>query len=231
MNKTCVVCGNSFQAKTDRAKYCSKKCANHSRFTRTFEQIRRENAELKKKVVDLYALGLNDRQIGEQIGKCAGWVFQRRTELGLPRNKSKAQLERERLDIWREAFKQEKRVCKYCKVEFVPIRTNQLFCCSICQRKHNHQINDIKRKRLEREQGVENITLEEVYSKYNGICYLCGEKCDFGAVKIVNGVPHALGDYPSREHIRPLSRGGLHTWENVRLAHIRCNSSKGVKLT
>ena len=230
MDKICIVCGNLFQAKTVRAKYCCKVCANHSRFDRTLEQIRKENVELTNKVMELYASGLNDRQIGEQIGKCSGWVQKKRHELGLPPNKSKAQLEKERLDEWRESFKKEKRICKQCKVDFVPIRKNQLFCSSNCQRRNSHQVNDIKRKRLERKQNVENISLNEVYQKYGGICYLCGEACDLKAVKVVNGVPHALGDYPSREHIRPLSRGGLHTWENIRLAHIRCNSSKGVRL-
>lgn len=229
MVKNCVVCGNSFNAKTVRAKYCSRKCAHHSRFDRTLEQIRKENFELKKTILELYGSGMKDRQIGEQIGKSSAWVRNQRVELGLPPNKSKAQLERKRLDEWREAFSQEIRICKQCKVGFVPVRTNQLFCCSICERKHNHQVNDIKRKRLEQKQAVENISLNEVYMKYGGICYLCGEACDLNAVKVVNGVPHPLGDYPSREHIVPLSRGGLHTWENIRLAHIRCNSSKGVK--
>jgi len=29
------------------------------------------------------------------------------------------------------------------------------------------------------------------------------------------------------EHIRPLSHGGTHTWDNVAPAHARCNFEKG----
>lgn len=37
------------------------------------------------------------------------------------------------------------------------------------------------------------------------------------------------GDYPSVDHVIPLSKGGTHTWDNVKLAHKRCNSKKGNK--
>jgi 5-methylcytosine-specific restriction endonuclease McrA len=31
----------------------------------------------------------------------------------------------------------------------------------------------------------------------------------------------------SIDHIVPISHGGSHTWENVQLAHTKCNSSRG----
>lgn len=230
MNKICAVCGKSFEAKTIRAKYCSKKCAYHSRFKRTWAQIRVENENLKNDILQFYDLGLNDTQIAQKIGKSSTWVREKRIGLGLPRQKSRSQQERERLEKWRIDFSKERRICKRCKAEFSPIRVNQLFCCPACEKKNNHEVNDIKRKRLEANQKAENISLNDVFIKYHGICYLCGGKCDIHAVRVVNGVPHPLGDYPSREHIVPLSKGGLHTWNNIRLAHIRCNASKGVRL-
>lgn len=230
MNKKCVVCESFFQAKTVRAKYCSKKCANHSRFDRSIEQIRRDNTELQKTVLDLYASGLNDRQISERIGKSVGWVYQMRQKLSLPKNKSKAQLEKDRLDVWRESFKREKRTCKQCNAEFSPTRVNQLFCCSDCQRKNNHQTNDIKRKRILNKSKIEDITLEEVYKTFGGVCQICGDICDWNDYKIVDGIKRARSRYPSRDHIRPLSEGGLHAWANIQLAHIGCNSRKGASL-
>ena len=32
---------------------------------------------------------------------------------------------------------------------------------------------------------------------------------------------------PSLDHVVPLSLSGAHTPENVRLAHVRCNTAKG----
>ena len=229
MNKICVICGKSFDAKTIRAKYCCEVCAKHSRFKRSHDEIVADNARLSDWLKRLYDLGLNDRQISEEIGKSITWVHQKRIEMGLPRQISKSQLESERLSKWREEFIKERRICKRCKAEFTPKRVNQLFCCSECQRYQSHQINDIKRKRLVKIQTIDRISLDDVYKKYHGICYLCGEQCDYQAVKMINGIPHALGNYPSREHIIPISKGGLHSWDNVRLAHIKCNSSKGVK--
>lgn len=60
-----------------------------------------------------------------------------------------------------------------------------------------------------------DLTLQGVFDRDAGICYLCDEVVDRG---------HA-----SVEHVVPLSKGGSHTWTNVRLAHISCNSRKGVK--
>jgi 5-methylcytosine-specific restriction endonuclease McrA len=36
--------------------------------------------------------------------------------------------------------------------------------------------------------------------------------------------PHAMS--PVIDHIKPLSKGGSHTYTNVQAAHMRCNSSK-----
>ena len=33
-------------------------------------------------------------------------------------------------------------------------------------------------------------------------------------------------NYPSRDHVVPLAKGGTHTWDNVKLAHFRCNTLK-----
>ena len=40
----------------------------------------------------------------------------------------------------------------------------------------------------------------------------------------------AGNDYPSIDHIIPISKGGQHTWDNVQLAHMICNSIKNNKM-
>lgn len=61
-----------------------------------------------------------------------------------------------------------------------------------------------------------DITLDKVYEKANGICGICGNYC--------------IRKKASLDHIRPLSKGGTHTWDNIQLAHFNCNSKKGDKL-
>lgn len=68
----------------------------------------------------------------------------------------------------------------------------------------------------------DTITLDAVITKYDGICQLCGQKVD--KTNIVNG--HIRKNYPTVDHIIPLSKGGTHTWDNVQLAHMGCNSGK-----
>ena len=117
--------------------------------------------------------------------------------------------------------------------------------CVECKEKHKQQTikkqtykqcKDIwykaERKRAARLKGVKSdkdATLKAVYEKYNGVCYLCGELCDWNDSEWKNGVFYAHGRYPSREHIIALANGGDDTWSNLRLAHKSCNEAKGTK--
>lgn len=79
-----------------------------------------------------------------------------------------------------------------------------------------------------------DITLRGLFEREKGVCYLCGQKCDYADFEervSKNGYHYILvgGEYPSIDHVVPLSKGGTHTWDNVHLAHKRCNMAKGNK--
>jgi 5-methylcytosine-specific restriction endonuclease McrA len=60
---------------------------------------------------------------------------------------------------------------------------------------------------------IEDVDRLIVFEKDNGICYLCNQLVD-----------------PSNwhlEHMVPISRGGTHSYENVRVSHPMCNWEKG----
>jgi len=61
----------------------------------------------------------------------------------------------------------------------------------------------------------EGILLVEVFRTHRGICYICESWVAAG---------HA-----SLDHIRPLSKGGTHTHDNIGLTHIKCNLRKSDK--
>ena len=71
-----------------------------------------------------------------------------------------------------------------------------------------------------------DISLDKLYSRDKGICYICGEKCDFKDYEERNGHFIAGSNYPSIDHIIPIARGGKHAWDNVKLAHHKCNTNK-----
>ena len=96
--------------------------------------------------------------------------------------------------------------------------------------------------KLSRDKRIQNaarkdsdINLFDLFQRDKGICWLCGEKCNYQDKELKvseNGRKYmATGpDYPSIDHIIPLSKGGLHIWENVKLAHKKCNIKKSNKL-
>lgn len=73
------------------------------------------------------------------------------------------------------------------------------------------------RRALTRGQFVEVVDPMEVHSRANGMCGICRKPVDRGEKWHV-------------DHIDPISKGGAHTYDNVQLAHAKCNMSKGAKV-
>ena len=99
---------------------------------------------------------------------------------------------------------------------------NRLTCSTACSRKYRN----IKPKRITSQNSVDAITLPALYKRDSGICHICGMLCNYNDFVIRNGAKICGDWYPSIDHVKPLSKGGLNSWENVRLAHRRCNYIK-----
>lgn len=69
-----------------------------------------------------------------------------------------------------------------------------------------------------------DITLQALFKRDKGVCQLCGKPCDWEDITEHEGTFIAGNNYPSIDHITPLSCGGEHSWGNVRLAHRHCNT-------
>lgn len=122
-------------------------------------------------------------------------------------------------------------VCKNCGKEYcigITGYNSNKYCSEKCMKRWAMRIkNDRRLKRMKTRRHDTDITLEKLFGKDAGVCYLCGKLCDWAAVDC-NG--NAQDNYPSIDHVIPLSRGGLHTWANVRLAHRGCNTAKGASI-
>lgn len=112
--------------------------------------------------------------------------------------------------------------------------TNGTKYCEDCGRRRiraYERNQETKRRMRLKTQGFDKtITLEKLYDRDNGVCYLCNRTCDWSDFQKVNGVFIVGGSYPTVEHIKPLCKGGEHSWSNVKLACHSCNSKKGSKL-
>lgn len=74
-----------------------------------------------------------------------------------------------------------------------------------------------------------NKSLKELYKRDKGICYICGNKCDYEDYTYRGNTFIAGNYYPSIDHVIPISKGGTDDWNNLKLAHRLCNSIKSDK--
>lgn len=77
-----------------------------------------------------------------------------------------------------------------------------------------------KRQDQKRNTQVEPIRNADVFDRDGWVCGICGKPVD-PALEWPDPYCATL------DHIKPLSLGGGHVWENVRLAHARCNAVRG----
>lgn len=125
--------------------------------------------------------------------------------------------------------------CEWCGALFRRAKgfgnVQRIYCSEIC-------FNDMKKEQKKKYRKDErlkkcgrrqwNISLKRLYARDKGICWLCGKPTDMNDFrKDVHGNVICGESYPSIDHVVPVSRGGDHTWDNIRLAHRGCNSKRG----
>lgn len=105
----------------------------------------------------------------------------------------------------------------------------RIYCSKECGRKVENKVRELSRRRkIEKAMVDRDITVKRLYQKDNGICHICGKQTNLQDYKVIeNGTIVCGNDYPSIDHVIPLSKGGLHEWSNVHLAHRICNTIKG----
>lgn len=99
--------------------------------------------------------------------------------------------------------------------------------CQDCARKLANKNHENRRRvKLRKAWKDSDISLVALYRRDAGRCWLCGGECDWSDREETRAAIVCGDKYPSIDHVVPLSKGGEHSWENVRLAHRICNSIK-----
>ena len=127
----------------------------------------------------------------------------------------------------------EKRPSKECVVcgAFFLQYSPQHLMCKACHYKTKRAKKRVQ-KRLREARATHNgkadysVTLNKLIERDNYICQLCGGRVDESDYVYKGDAFIAGNNYPSIDHIKPLSKGGVHQWDNVQLAHRICNSIK-----
>lgn len=174
-------------------------------------------------------------KLGHSCVKCANCLNiarayaekQNKEQIEQQQIKKKKELKSQKeISFWNQSFIQmHMRECKTCGQLFVVQRKNQSTCSEICSKNVWYRNNSKKREKYRY-----MFPLETLSKRDKGICYLCGKPVDFTDYRIRDGIFYAGPNYPSRDHVRPQSQGGKHSWDNIRLAHFYCNTLKGVKI-
>lgn len=123
--------------------------------------------------------------------------------------------------------------CVECGKEFKRYSEQQTLCKACHDKLERVKRNTMKRLRESkaRKNGKVDysITLTKLIERDNHICQICGREVDETDYIYINDTFIAGNNYPSIDHIVPLSKGGVHQWDNVQLAHRICNSIKNDK--
>ena len=164
-----------------------------------------------------------------QCPECYKHEIERR---GKEKEQERREREREREQKRFERFRSKQRQlvmkeCGCCGELFINNGKRTKFCSDECMiRAGNAQSKD---RRIKKIQVVkrDNIILSRLYERDNGVCHICGSLCNWNDYEVrEDGTFVAGNDYPSIDHVIPLSKGGQHSWNNVKLAHRICNTLK-----
>ena len=210
---TCQRCGKEYSPKSkDRNKYCSREC---------FFEWRREHPKEKPPKEKCVKERTVYNKMCEHCGVAFNTVYVQKKYC---RDECKIQA-----TVIRHPSKQKTiwyKACQECGQQFETTIKRQLYCCAECTGKHHNRKKEITRRIRSKANGdIEwSISLDKIYKRDNGICHICGTKVDMMADTNSN-------EYGSLDHIKPISKGGTHTWDNVKLAHRGCNTIKGNRLT
>ena len=218
----CVVCGKEFTKKNNRKKgvCCSSECAG--RYIKIYYTTRPTNEFVCKncgKTFTLHRTGLK----GIFCSHECNIEYLKKEKAKKIEEKQKLKSIKKLISTLRkiEVNKRHEinltRECKECGEIFQAKSGYEMYCSDKCRKKSKNRYHD---KRLNKCEARDySIDLHKLYDKYNGICQMCGQKLYFDG--------DSNGDkYPSIDHIKPISKGGSHTWDNVQLLCRGCNAIK-----
>ena len=219
VTKKCEWCGKEFKGDNDyRIKFCSMECqqTSYSRTVREhgpLEKLLEERRINKEKRLKRMRIEAKERQKRNAIASIAKLL-------------NKEVLRRERVV-------ELTRPCIECGTPFYNILPHALTCTPLCSKRRANRLQRLYNSNRLNEHNIvdKDITVQKLFDKYDGICYLCGKECDFNDKVITEEGYTIVGKtYPSIEHVIPISKNGLHSWDNVNLAHHYCNTLKSNKI-
>lgn len=232
MQRKCEYCGSWFTPTRKNNVFCSRRCKDNA------SKGRRGIKPTQEQIKICIGCGKEFSTTNNRKMYCnkACCDRHRRGKTGLTftefnkRRKEKAKEKQNIKDLEKTFYKLAHTIqkeCAYCGKFFYCLDyENKKTCSKECSKKYSYKSKD---KRIRKEQIVDSdITLKKLFKRDQGKCYICSCDCDFDDWNVAKTGNKYPGDkYPEIEHVIPISRGGMHSWDNVRLACHKCNHDKG----
>lgn len=232
MERKCLYCGTTFVPGRKNQVFCSKKCKDNASKERRgiFPAIDKE--KMCPECGDSF-ITRNSRKVFCSK-QCADRNYDRKryrididTYLRSRREQAEQRAKNKEVEkAFYRSLHTVERECAYCGETFYCCDWEKTKTCSNdCRRKMKNRSRD---KRIPAQAIVDtDINVKKLYKRDGGKCYLCGRDCSFDDWNTsASGYKYPGDLYPEIEHVIPISRGGLHSWDNVRLACHKCNHIK-----
>lgn len=237
LNKQCKYCNKMYTTKNKLKEYCSSNC-----YDKDYHRTKRSRAERQCKWCGNLFSPKGERRVycsdGCRKDSIENKGITKEQQLEAER-KDKAinkliKVLNKRIDEFRE--------CKCCNRKYLHIKylNGTSYCSDECreqglrvlQKKYPKPKRMSKDKRWTLNGKADySININKLYERDEGCCHICGGHTDFKDYsETAEGYFIAGNTYPSIDHVIPIAKGGLHQWDNVKLAHRICNSIKNDKL-
>lgn len=230
LTKTCSVCGKEFKTWKSQQKCCSPECSKNRKKECTENQRQKRKEYDRQRWLELHpdastAKEIHERKLAREAEREAERECKRKereAELQKIRAHKKA-IKQANIDYWLN-YEAEHECC-FCGNSFIAHHPTAKYCSRTCAR-NSTRIKD-RYKGITIDKGI---TLPKLAERDHNQCQICGLFVDWNDYIATDKTIICGNMYPSIDHIRPISKGGKHAWDNVQLAHRHCNTVKSNKL-
>lgn len=218
---TCKYCGVQRLSRYSTTKFCNDKCRNSfykrqtvnkvcKRCNKPFEGKSRRSycsSECRKKPIELIKTKEPKAKQQKSCSHCGSFFMASQSKRYCSKDCA-YQMQLKRMKEERDRTKTFlHKCCKECGKHYETTRSRSCYCSEECSSRYENRQKEItRRKRISMNGKVHwDISIERLMKRDKNICYLCERHVD-------NTVDPNADNYPSIEHVMPISKGGTHTW-------------------
>ena len=225
LTKICPVCGEQFETQKSRQNCCSAECGDYYHNHRPYDAEQYRSYYLRN-----HPDARSMAEIIETSQKRIAALKIEREQRAQAREKERAIIRAKKEEIkqaniayWQQYNAEHE--CEDCGEKYIAHHPFTKYCPT-CKKRQARERYDSRYKGITIDK---DITLKKLAKRDHNICWICGLFVDWTDKRPGNNTMIVGDMYPSIDHVTPISKGGLHSWDNVALAHMKCNTWKSNK--